>query len=148
MRCQLLGMPECDSENDPARQAPMPLTKMQLRLRAARRATQSAENTLARAKKMRDRAKADKAALVAQTLDGLNPEKRRKLIAAQRRAESDPKAQAMLARAEVEKRVRDKRKEMGIGQVVPEMMLGEPISPESIPMSVAQRRAQKTGKKA
>lgn len=126
----------------------MPLTKMQLRLRAARRATQSAENTLARAKKMRDRAKADKAALVAQTLDGLNPEKRRKLIAAQRRAESDPKAQAMLARAEVEKRVRDKRKEMGIGQVVPEMMLGEPISPESIPMSVAQRRAQKTGKKA
>jgi hypothetical protein len=119
------------------------MTKMQRRLRAANREQASAQKTLERAKKMRARAQADRAALVAQTADGLSPEKRKKILAAQRRAADDPKAKALLERAEIEKRVRDKRKEMGLGVAVPEMMLGEPIKPSEIPESVAQRRARK-----
>jgi len=119
------------------------MTKMQKRLRAASREAASAQKTLERAKKMRARAQADRAALVAQTADGLSPEKRKKILAAQRLAADDPKAKALLERAEIEKRVRDKRKEMGLGVAVPEMMLGEPIKPSEIPESVAQRRARK-----
>ncbi len=119
------------------------MTPMQRKLRAKRREAAAPQKTLDRAKKIREKAKADKAALFGQTLDGLNPEKRKKLIAAQRRAETDPKAQAMLATAEVNKRVRDKRREMGIGVVAPDIMLGEPIPEGQIPMSVAQRRAKK-----
>jgi hypothetical protein len=119
------------------------LTKMQRALRAKQREMGSALKTLARAKKIRERARADKAALVAQTADGLSPEKRKKILAAQRKAADDPKAKALLERAEIEKRVRDKRREMGLGVVQPEMMLGEPIKQSEIPESVAQRRARK-----
>lgn len=119
------------------------MTKMQKRLRAKAREQTNAQKTLDRAKKIRERARADRAALVAQTADGLSPEKRKKILAAQRKQQNDPKAKALLERAEVEKRVRDKRREMGLGTAVPEMMLGEPIKAHEIPESVAQRRARK-----
>jgi hypothetical protein len=78
-----------------------------------------------------------------QTCDGLSPNKRAALVAAQKRAAEDPRAQAMLNKAEVERRVRDTRKLHGIGETVPPVMMGEPIPQDQIPMSVAQRRAAK-----
>lgn len=100
---------------------------------------------VARANKLRERQRAERAALCAQTADGLHPAKRAALLAAQKKAESDPRAKAKVERAEVEKRVRDTRKLHGIGEVVrPVTQMGEVISdPAQIPQSVAQRRAEK-----
>jgi membrane protein involved in colicin uptake len=104
---------------------------------------------IARANKLRERQKAERMALVAQTADGLAPAKRAALLAAQRKADTDPRAKAKVERAEVEKRVRDTRKLQGIGEVVrPITLIGEQVTEVAdIPMSVAQRRAQKQDKK-
>lgn len=106
------------------------------------------QKALKRANQLKERQRAEAAARVAMTADGLNPNKRAALLAAQKRAESDPRAKAAVESAEVEKRVRDTRKLHGIGEVVrPVTQLGEVVSdPAQIPMSVAQRRAQKKAK--
>ena len=103
---------------------------------------------IARANKLRERQRQERAALTAQTADGLNPAKRAQLLAAQKRAEQDPRAKAAVEKAEVEKRVRDTRKLHGIGEVVREVkQMGEVITdPDQIPMSVAQRRAARKAK--
>ena len=103
----------------------------------------SGRTAMVRAKKVRDRAREKAAELMQQTCDGLSPNKRAALVAAQKRASEDPRAQAMLNKAEVERRVRDTRKLHGIGETVPPVMMGEPIPQDQIPMSVAQRRAAK-----
>jgi predicted flap endonuclease-1-like 5' DNA nuclease len=110
-----------------------------------KRQQEQGAKAIERANKLRQRQREERAALCAQTADGLNPNKRAALLAAQRRAEEDPRAKAMVERAEVEKRVRDTRKIHGIGEVVrPVTVLGEEVAdPAQIPMSVAQRRAQK-----
>lgn len=116
----------------------------------AQRARQgtSGVKALERENKLRARQRAERAALAAQTADGLAPAKRAALVAAQKRAESDPRAKAMVEKAEVEKRVRDTRKLHGIGEVVREVtMMGEVVTdPALIPMSVAQRRASRAKK--
>lgn len=110
-----------------------------------KRQQEQGAKAIQRANKLRERQRAERMALVAQTADGLAPAKRAALLAAQRKAESDPRAKAKVERAEVEKRVRDTRKLHGIGEVVrPLTVAGELVTePAEIPMSVAQRRAQK-----
>jgi len=92
-------------------------------------------------RKLRERAAA--AALSLSTTESMNPNFRSQIVAAQRKAESDPVAKAKVERAEIEKRVRDTRKLHGIGEAVkPVTIGGEVVSdPDQIPMSVAQRRA-------
>lgn len=115
---------------------------------ARKRKVELGEKAIRRANKLRERQRAEKAALCAQTADGLAPSKRAALLAAQKKAESDPRAKAKVERAEVEKRVRDTRKLHGIGEVVrPVTVAGEVVTePALIPMSVAQRRAMKSEK--
>ena len=110
-----------------------------------KRQQEAGANAIERANKLRQRQREERAALTAQTADGLNPNKRAALLAAQKKAESDPRDKAKVERAEVEKRVRDTRKLHGIGEVVrPLTGAGELVTdPAQIQMSVAQSRAQK-----
>jgi hypothetical protein len=117
------------------------------KLTQRKRQVEQGAKALQRANKLRQRQREERAAITAQTADGLSPAKRAALLAAQKKAESDPRAKAKVDKAEVEKRVRDTRKLHGIGEVVrPVTVLGEEVTdPGQIPMSVAQRRQQ--GKK-
>jgi hypothetical protein len=113
----------------------------------ARKSTAGAEalkREQAKKAALRKRA-ADAAALSMQTTEGMAPAFRSQVIAAQRKAESDPKAKALVDRAEIEKRVRDTRKQHGIGEAVKPVQVGGELvtDPDMIPMSVAQRREQR-----
>jgi len=112
-----------------------------------RRSQQAASWKVFEAKRKKaERERQARMALVAQTTDGLNPNMRAKLHQAARHAQEDPRAQAMVERAEVEKRVRDARREAGIGQAVKPVFMGTPLEPNQVPLSVAQRREAKREK--
>lgn len=100
----------------------------------------SAEAKL-REKKRRDEAKKaqERAMLRAQTPDGLSPEKRAKLLAAQKRLGEDPRNQRIVEAASLEKRVQQVKREHHIGHVSPPVYMGEPVEPKDVPESIAQR---------
>lgn len=92
-----------------------------------------------REKEREKRAKANE-----QTPDGFNPAMRAKLQSAQQRAESDPRAQAIIKDAQLQQQVEQLRIDKGIGIVSPPIFMGEPaiggrpIDPTAIPKSVAE----------
>lgn len=112
------------------------------------KANTAAKKALERENALKRRQRETAAALVIQTSDGLHPNKRLALCAAQKKAESDPRMKAKVEAAEVDKRVRDTRKLHGIGEDVRPVNAGGGVltDPGQIPMSVAQRRAAKVKK--
>lgn len=101
-----------------------------------------AERTNRQKKREKEREKRAKAN--EQTPDGFSPAMRAKLQAAQQRAESDPRAQAMVRDAQLQQQVEQLRIDKGIGIVSPPIFAGEPaiggrpIDPSAIPKSVAE----------
>lgn len=95
-----------------------------------------------RATREREKKAAAKSALAAQAADGLCPSFRAQLHEACKRAENDPRAKALVARAELSRRIRDARKAAGIDRVVPADAIAalEPVAQAAIPVSVAERR--------
>lgn len=92
-----------------------------------------------------DRASAARSALVAQTADGLAPQKRALLHAAARKMRDDPAAKALLEKAELQRRVRDARKAAGIPAAVVSLLATKPLEESELPPSVGQRRSKKRG---
>jgi hypothetical protein len=103
----------------------------------------AAQERTNRAKK-REKERAKRAKANEQTPDGFNANMRAKLQAAQQRAESDPRAAAIVREAQLQQQVEQLRIDKGIGIVSPPIFAGEPaiggrpVDLKTIPKSVAE----------